>query len=866
VQELVAPSTLTFFSREGYLIGTRASLSTFLKDITSIPVDTLNDQRLLAQFGVEERLSWAAGRLTKREEDSAYSLLGLFNIFMPPIYGEGKEHAMRRLRKTIQEAEEKAETDVLRSLLFEQMTSRSDNIKDAHQHTCQWLLQQPNYVDWMDPDLIAQHDGFIWIKGNPGAGKSTIMRFGHRQALQKLENSNASPNEGTMVIAFFFNARGGLTEKSTVGMYRSLLVQLMKRPSYKEKVRRLLPFPVEILSENYSWTVSTLQNLFAQAILSIKTPVVCFVDALDECEEEEIRGMLSCWKDIGDRAASTNIVFQVCLASRHYPHITFDRGIELNLDLQSGHTQDIVEYLKTELNIGYSKRAVQIREGVQMKALGNFMWVVLVVAMLNKAYDGGRMHALQKLLQSLPAGLHDLFRDILARGTSNKNEVSYCIQWILFAAEPMSPEELYFAILSGVEPDADLEWDKDDVSDEDISRFVLNSSKGLAQITVSESPKVQFIHQSVNDFLLKGRGMEYVLSNPEPDFVRMSQHRLLRCCTKYMTKSMVAQARADSTSDALKHAALDMSVLVISRYPFLPYAIRYVPHHANAAKQRINTEQFDYVQYTDLDLHVLHGNESDQEFLEPCDDYTAQQQDKNMCMVFLSCTPLNLPSFCVASNTTTNSKTVRIFTTGQSDLGAMVVTTALSDYFNPSANGSFGSFASIYGTLLYASLVRLRQVNPETANRDEMSTLISTSERYENRLLLSILVKDPLVSAVKKDSFDTVNMLLDHGYYTNLRGEYYGHALHVAVRMGNEPMVRLLLEHGTDTDTKGEICPIALPAAAAVGTPGIENILLDYGADHNVRREYYDTARQVASGNGRWDLVRLFEIRMANNR
>jgi hypothetical protein len=59
--------------------------------------------RAMSQFSVEERMAWASRRETTREEDIAYSLFGMFDIYMPLIYGEGKEKALRRLRKEIRE-------------------------------------------------------------------------------------------------------------------------------------------------------------------------------------------------------------------------------------------------------------------------------------------------------------------------------------------------------------------------------------------------------------------------------------------------------------------------------------------------------------------------------------------------------------------------------------------------------------------------------------------------------------------------------------------------------------------------------------------------------------------------------------------
>lgn len=68
------------------------------------------------------------------------------------------------------------------------------------------------------------------------------------------------------------------------------------------------------------------------------------------------------------------------------------------LEGQEGHSQDITNYLESELEIGKSKIAQQIRRELQEKALGVFMWVVLVVGILNKEHDRGRVHALRRRL------------------------------------------------------------------------------------------------------------------------------------------------------------------------------------------------------------------------------------------------------------------------------------------------------------------------------------------------------------------------------------------------------------------------------------------------------------------------------------
>jgi hypothetical protein len=100
LQELLAPSSVEFFSREGVWLGDKSSLELQIHQITGIDTQALKGDPL-SQFSVEKRLSWAVNRETAREEDEAYCLLGIFDIHMPLIYGEGKKNALRRLHEEI---------------------------------------------------------------------------------------------------------------------------------------------------------------------------------------------------------------------------------------------------------------------------------------------------------------------------------------------------------------------------------------------------------------------------------------------------------------------------------------------------------------------------------------------------------------------------------------------------------------------------------------------------------------------------------------------------------------------------------------------------------------------------------------------
>ena len=105
LQELLAPKYVEFYSLEQKYIGDKNSMVQTIHDITGISIQALQGHSL-HQFSVEERKDWAANRHTKREEDLAYSLLGIFDIYMPLIYGEGRKNAFARLERKIRKSKD----------------------------------------------------------------------------------------------------------------------------------------------------------------------------------------------------------------------------------------------------------------------------------------------------------------------------------------------------------------------------------------------------------------------------------------------------------------------------------------------------------------------------------------------------------------------------------------------------------------------------------------------------------------------------------------------------------------------------------------------------------------------------------------
>ncbi|KAK6528600.1 hypothetical protein TWF281_009838 [Arthrobotrys megalospora] len=107
----------------------------------------------------------------------------------------------------------------LRSLSFPNMDARLHSIALAHENTCSWVFGTEQFRQWRCRDNIESFNGVLWIKGKPGAGKSTLMKH----ILLYCRNSFSNHS----IAAHFFSARGTPLEQSRCGLLRSLLYQLL---------------------------------------------------------------------------------------------------------------------------------------------------------------------------------------------------------------------------------------------------------------------------------------------------------------------------------------------------------------------------------------------------------------------------------------------------------------------------------------------------------------------------------------------------------------------------------------------------------------------------------------------------------------
>src|ERR1700744_4121982 len=99
------------------------------------------------------------------------------------------------------------------------MSHRQLRVEEVLQGTCQWIYYNPKYLQWISSKASDQQQSFLWIKGKAGSGKSTLMK--------NLVKNIRVQHEAAITVSFFFDARGTSLEKSPLGLYRTLLLELL---------------------------------------------------------------------------------------------------------------------------------------------------------------------------------------------------------------------------------------------------------------------------------------------------------------------------------------------------------------------------------------------------------------------------------------------------------------------------------------------------------------------------------------------------------------------------------------------------------------------------------------------------------------
>jgi hypothetical protein len=481
LQELLAPASVEFFSLERERLGSKSSLKRQLHKITGISESAIYGDHL-SLFSVNERLSWINRRQTKLEEDKAYSLLGIFGVYVAPLYGEGMASAFKRLHEEIDKLER-----CIQDLRLTDPRDDKKRIEDTQggllRTSYRWILENSDYQQWHS----TQQTRLLWIKGDPGKGK-TMLLCGIINELKR------SITKSGLLSYFFCQATDSRINYATAVLRGLIYLLVDQQPSLASHVRKKYDHGGKALFEDTNSLVALLEifnNILQDPNLS-STYII--IDALDECTTHlpELLDFI-----IQKSSACPHVKWLV--SSRNWPLIVerLDQVgwkirlcLELNTESVSAAVDIFIRHKVCQLaqEKKYDEKTQNaVVEHLFSKADNTFLWAALVCQNL-KTTPRGRTRA---RLNSFPPGLNSLYERMMTQICESEDS-EICRQILAFIATvyiPITLTELTSLVemLNGMSNDT-----------ESLQEIISLCGSFL---TIRKDT-IYFVHQSVKDYLL----------------------------------------------------------------------------------------------------------------------------------------------------------------------------------------------------------------------------------------------------------------------------------------------------------------------------------------------------------------------------
>lgn len=444
------------------------------------------------------------------------------------------------------------------------MRQREYDVAEEAPKTCSWVFEDQNYVKWHE-----RRNGLLWIKGKPGAGKSTLMKH--------IVKANKDDHSG-FLISYFITGRGSDIQKTPSGVYRALLHQVFDHypklcskfaSQYHERQKTVGDY-----GKKWTWHDTEVKAYLTNAILlaseQVKTQV--FVDALDEAGEKEAVGLLRFFLQLSREAGGQ---LRICLSSRHYPLTEVIHDLEVIVE--NNNTNDIAAYVRAELQEGLREkgRIHELHCAILHQASGVFQWALLVLPrVIRSCNHGSKTATVLKMISEIPQELETLYQSLFRDVTGQEKILSLrLMRWVCFSHRPLSLTELRHAMaiesVPGTLTIEALEASDDfKETDDGMRLWAIHLSRGLVSFSLSvydiDGPKyvseagtytsahgtdaasegdtgtwiVQPNHQSVQEFVSRG-GLSWLGDTSSQDEVGAASYAISESSVRYMAAKEV---------------------------------------------------------------------------------------------------------------------------------------------------------------------------------------------------------------------------------------------------------------------------------------------------------------------------------------
>ncbi|KAJ5668367.1 uncharacterized protein N7477_006937 [Penicillium maclennaniae] len=375
--------------------------------------------------------------------------------------------------------------------------NRLKESKDRLVHqSIQWILEDPQYKDWENGDDV----GLLWIKGGAGKGK-TMLSIGLIEQLARAQDESTA-----VIYSFCQNADYELNTLEAI--LKGLILQLANQQTeLKESLHRRWDTIQETFSEDVtSW--QSLWNILFEMLARCKySRVYMVVDALDECQDDDVVEFL---KSIVRKGLDHPCKIKWMLTSRPWDGaervlLAGQDQVQINLDGEhnsqsvsgavEAYITSKVEELSRQHKYGATLKS-EMKTELTERSEGTFLWVSLVCKALESVCRDDALST----VQSLPPGLHPFYDRVLNQLNEGElAEVQKCMRLLkamMTVYRPLKVEEV--ASVIGLS------------DDEDTIRALVDCCASFIRL---RDDSIEFVHQSARDYLAGENGLSILDSH-----------------------------------------------------------------------------------------------------------------------------------------------------------------------------------------------------------------------------------------------------------------------------------------------------------------------------------------------------------------
>ncbi|KAF3023462.1 hypothetical protein E8E14_001444 [Neopestalotiopsis sp. 37M] len=556
------------------------------------------------------------------ELDSIYELVQVPGRAKIHDNGLLKRQALSSQNEPIASTQFNVVQNFCQKLEFPTMKHRYRTIARPADRTCSWLFEHEKYRDWLEDRNSYSNEGLLLLQGKPGAGKSVLMKEAHRR--MSLENVDSAD----IIATCFFNGLGGTLDHTRTGMYRSLLYQLL--PLYEDNAS----LDGSLRDDEKALSLGALRNFFESLFCEPQQRrTFLFIDALDECRSPS--SLAYYWRRITRTAYAAGGQLHVLISMRHFPHTTLANCPVILVDRCNRH--DIELYVEQQLHLVAMPEQVLVplKTSLTQDSRGIFVWVMLMVERMIEKWDAGE--GLSTLLEAklrVPRELSRLYTKILATIDAELKGVTIRLfQWASLAVVPLRLHEWHHILAFIRRPKFQSlhAWRASEYfteSDDQLERLIKSLSRGLLEVrpmpfvvedgqeatstmagagsldnSHGETRVVEFIHESVCEFFLQGRGFPSLDPGMGPNVQAAGHLQIMETCLDYLDifeLNGLVEARYSKPEDgSMRSQSTDSSI--DQNRPLGPQDVErhdeFEEYQPNSSKrERKTTERHDFLE------------------------------------------------------------------------------------------------------------------------------------------------------------------------------------------------------------------------------------------------------------------------------